>query len=309
MKYRVLDGIGKKSSVFVYGTGNSKIMGEDEGLACECLDMAWQAGFTMFDSAHIYGNAERNVGKWMEKRGLREKAVILTKGCNPGMKGSADVMTPELIRNQVEESLDRLRTDCIDLYILHRDQPDMPVEPVVEVLNELKEAGKIKRFGGSNWTVERVKELNEYAAKHQMEGFTAVSPCFNMMDHAEDPWGGSVCINGRRSEKILQGESDSCVCVFFPCKRIFIRKIPHRWQETDGRMYHAGCDTGIQFPGKHRKAEKSRDSCTEKELRCVRDCTCMAAAPERGSVSDCQSIYKRAYERKCKGFFGETYGR
>ena len=139
MKYRVLDGIGKKSSVFVYGTGNSKIMGEDEGLACECLDMAWQAGFTMFDSAHIYGNAERNLGKWMEKRGLREKAVILTKGCNPGMKGSADVMTPELIRNQVEESLDRLRTDCIDLYILHRDQPDMPVEPVVEVLNELKD--------------------------------------------------------------------------------------------------------------------------------------------------------------------------
>ena len=201
MKYRVLDAIGKKSSVFVYGTGNSKIMGEDEGLACECLDMAWQAGFTMFDSAHIYGNAERNLGKWMEKRGLGEKAVILTKGCNPGMKGSADVMTPELIRNQVEESLNRLRTDCIDLYILHRDQPDMPVEPVVEVLNELKEAGKIKRFGGSNWTVERVKELNEYAAKHQMEGFTAVSPCFNMMDHAEDPWGGSVCINGEQGEE------------------------------------------------------------------------------------------------------------
>ena len=130
------------------------------------------------------------------------------------MKGSADVMTPELIRNQVEESLDRLRTNCIDLYILHRDQPDMPVEPVVEVLNELKEAGKIKRFGGSNWTVERVKELNEYAAKHQMEGFTAVSPCFNMMDHAEDPWGGSVCINGEQGEEARKYYRENQIPVF-----------------------------------------------------------------------------------------------
>lgn len=258
MKYRVLDGIGKKSSVFVYGTGNSKIMGEDEGLACECLDMAWQAGFTMFDSAHIYGNAERNLGKWMEKRGLGEKAVILTKGCNPGMKGSADVMTPELIRNQVEESLNRLRTDCIDLYILHRDQPDMPVEPVVEVLNELKEEGKIKRFGGSNWTVERVKELNEYAAKHQMEGFTAVSPCFNMMDHAEDPWGGSVCINGEQGEEARKYYRENQIPVF--AYSSLARGFLSGRYRTDGRKRMEECimQAAIQEYNSQENIEKLR---------------------------------------------------
>ena len=127
-----------------------------------------------------------------------------------GERKESELNHQELV-NKAKRDDDHLRANLIDRLL---DQPDMPVEPVVEVLNELKEAGKIKRFGGSNWTVERVKELNEYAAKHQMEGFTAVSPCFNMMDHAEDPWGGSVCINGEQGEEARKYYRENQIPVF-----------------------------------------------------------------------------------------------
>lgn len=196
MKYRAIDGINKKASVLVYGTGNSIVMGEDTGLACECLDMAYEAGFTVFDTAHGYGNAERNLGIWMDRRGLRDKVIVLDKGCNPGMIGSDDAMTPELIRRQVSESLERLRTDYTDMYILHRDDASKPVGDIVQVLNELREKGEIGCFGGSNWTVERTAKANKYAMEHGLIGFTVASPCYNMIELKNDPWGGSVCISG-----------------------------------------------------------------------------------------------------------------
>lgn len=214
MKYQHLSEIDKKVSRLVYGTGNHKIMGDDSGLACECLDMAWEAGFTMFDTAHLYGNAEQNLGIWMERRGLREKAVLLDKGCNPCMKGSEDEMTPELIRSQLEESLHKMRTDYTDLYILHRDDESRPVGPVVEVLNELKEQGKIKRFGGSNWTVQRVKQANDYAEAHGLTGFTVASPCFNMVEMKGDPWGGSVHISGKKNEEARKWYQEKDIPVF-----------------------------------------------------------------------------------------------
>ena len=177
------------------------MMGDDAGLARECLDMAWENGFTVFDSANAYGNAEKNLGIWMELRDLREKIIILDKGCNPGMHGSQDEMTPELIKAQVEESLKRMHTDYLDLYILHRDDKTKPVGPIVEILNELQEQGKIKKFGGSNWSFERVKEANEYAKTHGLHGFSVVSPCFNMLEMKGDPWGGSIHISGEPGKK------------------------------------------------------------------------------------------------------------
>lgn len=214
MEYQSLNKIEKTVSRLVYGTGNHKIMGDDSGLACECLDMAWEAGFTMFDTAHLYGNAELNLGIWMERRGLREKAVLLDKGCNPCMNGSEDEMTPELIRSQLEESLHKMRTDYTDLYILHRDDESRPVGPVVEVLNELKEQGKIKRFGGSNWTFQRVKQANDYAEAHGLTGFTVASPCFNMVEMKGDPWGGSVHISGKKNEEARKWYQENGIPVF-----------------------------------------------------------------------------------------------
>lgn len=214
MQYRIIKSIGRQASVLVYGTGNSTVMGSDTEKACECLDMAYEMGFTVFDTAHAYGNAEKNLGIWMERRGLRDSVIVLDKGCNPGMTGSADDMTPELIRSQVEESLCRLRTAYTDMYILHRDDETKSVAQIVEVLNELKAAGKIGCFGGSNWTYRRTAEANKYAEEHGLEGFTVASPCYNMAELKNDPWGGSVCIAGASKAKDRMWYKENGIPVF-----------------------------------------------------------------------------------------------
>ncbi|MCI8497514.1 MAG: aldo/keto reductase, partial [Clostridiales bacterium] len=77
------------------------------------------------------------------------------------------------IRSDVHESLQALGTDYIDLLWLHRDSPDADAGEVIEILNELKQEGKIRAFAASNWTTSRMEEANQYAAAHCLTGFCA----------------------------------------------------------------------------------------------------------------------------------------
>ena len=196
MKYEPIDKIEKPLSRLVYGTGSSLVMGDYSAKVEECLDMAWEYGFRAFDTAYAYGNAESNFGRWMDKRGYREELVIVDKGCNPGQNGSTDVFSAQTIRGQMEESLERMRTDHTDLYILHRDDESKPVDEIVEVLNELASEGKVKVFGVSNWRMQRVIAANTYAKEHGLMPFSVVSPCYSLAEFVRDPWGGSVTISG-----------------------------------------------------------------------------------------------------------------
>ena len=176
--------------------------------------MAWDAGFRTFDTAHSYGLGEETLGAWLVSRKHRQEAVILDKGCNPGQKGSDDVFCGKTVREQAEESLRRLRTDHLDLYILHRDDPSFPADEIVEELNRLKKEGKILRFGGSNWTLDRVRQANDYAVKHDLEGFTAVSPAYSLAEYIHDPWGGSVSLSGRAQESYREWLRENHIPVF-----------------------------------------------------------------------------------------------
>lgn len=196
MQYARLWGIEKEMSRLIYGTGNDILRGKDTGAAIECLDAAFECGFRAFDSAYTYECAEENLGIWMQKRGNREQVIIIDKGCNPGQMGFLEEMSPELIIQQCNESLERLQCEYCDCYNLHRDDETKPVGPIVEVLNQLKSEGKIGRFGGSNWKWQRIQEANEYAQKHGLEGFSLASPCYSLAVLEKDPWGGSVSISG-----------------------------------------------------------------------------------------------------------------
>lgn len=200
MKYTKLDNIDKQLSQLVYGTPGAAADGSTEQ-AFECYDMAYDMGFRVFDTAFSYGHGEEVLGKWLSKRGYRENIVILDKGCNPcATYTKPDVFSADTICNQIEISLNRLQTDYVELYILHRDDPSKPVDEIVEVLNELQNQGKIKRFGGSNWTMNRIIEANEYADKHGLNRFSVCSPNYTYMRFIRDPWGGSVTITGAENQ-------------------------------------------------------------------------------------------------------------
>ena len=188
----------------VYGTGNHKLMGEMTEAGYECLDMAFASGFRTFDTAYSYGNAEKNFGLWLQKRGVRDQITILDKGCNPGQIGCNDIFSGDTIRTQMKESLERMQVEYTDLYILHRDDETKPVDEIVEALNECKDRGWVKAFGGSNWKPHRIWQANEYAQKHGLTGFTAISPNYCLADYVNDPWGGSVTISGKENQSFRE---------------------------------------------------------------------------------------------------------
>lgn len=159
--------------------------------ASEYLDQVFELGINAFDSANVYGLAEASLGLWLEKRRNREKIVILTKGAHHDKFHKR--VTPYDIESDVHTSLARLRTDYIDVYLLHRDDETKEVGPIVEKLNQLLEEGLIRSFGGSNWTHLRVAEANAYAESHGLRGFTAVSPYYGLAVQHADPFGGN-CI-------------------------------------------------------------------------------------------------------------------
>lgn len=82
------------------------------------------------------------------------------------------------------------------MYLLHRDDPNMPVGPIVERLHEHKEKGHIRVYGGSNWSHERVEAANLYAKKHGLTPFAASSPNFSLAEQAQPPWEGCITISG-----------------------------------------------------------------------------------------------------------------
>ena len=190
MKYENLEDIKTPVSRIVFGTAlPAMIKGENVN---DLLDSIYAEGITTFDTAENYGLSEISLGTWMKARKNRDKIVIISKGCHPYGR---DRVTPEDLKQDIEQSFERLHTDYIDIYMLHRDDQKVDVGPIVEILNEYKKAGKIGRFGGSNWTVERMEQANEYACKHGLVPFTVSEPNFGLCDQIGDPWGGgSGCV-------------------------------------------------------------------------------------------------------------------
>ncbi len=198
MEYGTIEGMDKKISRILHGT----IMLREDDLqgGFELLDGVWALGVNGFDCAYIYGGGqcERVLGQWLEERGLFDEAVILTKGAHHA--GPKNKVNPVDITADLTESLARCRTDFVDIYVLHRDDLNVEVGPIVEVLNEHKAAGRIGLFGGSNWTVPRIREANEYAYKHNLEPFTVSSPNYSLAEQVKEPWRGCISISGPSNE-------------------------------------------------------------------------------------------------------------
>lgn len=156
------------------------------------LDRFFEIGGNTIDTARIYcnGESETAIGQWLKERNNREDVVILTKGAHHDQNGPR--VNPEAISNDLFTSLEKLETDYIDLYALHRDDPNIPVGIIVDALNEHIEAGRIRAIGGSNWTVERLQEANEYAEENGLVGFTFNSPNLSLAKAQEPYWAGCI---------------------------------------------------------------------------------------------------------------------
>jgi predicted dehydrogenase/aryl-alcohol dehydrogenase-like predicted oxidoreductase len=191
MKYGSVPGVTKQVSRLVMGVDNQQSWPH----ASVMFDDFYERGGNAFDSAYIYGGGrcEEALGHWQHKRKLREQIVILGKG------GHTPHCNPEAIRAQLKVSLQRFQTDYLDIYMLHRDNLDIPVADFAQTLHELKKSGFIRAFGGSNWSLERVQAFNDYAQKNGLTPMAAVSNNMSLARMIDPVWGGCLSVSDPES--------------------------------------------------------------------------------------------------------------
>jgi predicted dehydrogenase/aryl-alcohol dehydrogenase-like predicted oxidoreductase len=158
-------------------------------------DAFFEAGGTVFDTANRYqnGRADLLLGQWVASRGIRDDVIVIGKG------GHTPNCNPDAVTRELYESLERLGTDRVDIYFLHRDNLQIPVGEFVDVLDEHYRAGRIRMFGGSNWSLERMDEANVYAARHGRQGFTALSNHFSLAEMLEPMWADCIACSDEAS--------------------------------------------------------------------------------------------------------------
>lgn len=149
------------------------------------------AGGNCFDSAHCYafwmdrlGAPERALGQLVRKYDDRKNVIICTKGCHitggPKYPRPAHYMSPELLASDINDSLERLEMDAIDLYYLHRDEPAVPVDEILDALHAHQTAGRIRHYAASNWSTARLDEANAYCQKRNIPAFAASQVLYNL---------------------------------------------------------------------------------------------------------------------------------
>lgn len=154
------------------------------------LDAFYEAGGNIFDTAHIYnrGMTEEIFGDWQKSRAVpREDIIVIGKGAH------SPLCYPDQISKQLTESLERLKTDYVDVYFMHRDNPEIPVGEFVDALDQEIKAGRIRGiYGGSNWTRERMDEAIDYARHAGKTAPAALSNNFALAEMMDPIWPGCV---------------------------------------------------------------------------------------------------------------------
>jgi aryl-alcohol dehydrogenase-like predicted oxidoreductase len=148
------------------------------------VDAALDAGVTFFDTADAYGNdggSERFLGEILE--GRRDRVVLATKF---GWGSESGIGSAESVRRAIDGSLQRLRTDHVDLYYLHKPDPETPIDETLGALDELVSAGKVGAVGCSNFSAEQLAEADRAAREHGTARFTVLQNHYSLLERGDD---------------------------------------------------------------------------------------------------------------------------
>lgn len=165
----------------------------DEKTSFAILDAFLGAGFNAIDTADMYslwvpghkgGESETVLGNWFAARKNRERVVLATKAGFLPIDGKAGLSRAHIVR-AVEDSLRRLKTDYIDLYFAHRDDPETPLEETLGAFADLVKAGKVRVLGASNYSAARLKDALATSEKNVLPRYEVLQPLYNLYDRAD----------------------------------------------------------------------------------------------------------------------------
>jgi aryl-alcohol dehydrogenase-like predicted oxidoreductase len=189
--YRSLGRSGLQVSPLAFG-GNVFGWTVDETTSFRLLDAWLDAGFNFVDTADVYsrwapghsgGESETIIGKWLRQSGKRNRVILATKVGKP-MGDDKVGLSATYIREAVDTSLRRLKTDHIDLYQSHDDDASTPLEETAGAFAELIKAGKVRAIGASNFTAPRLAEALDVAERAGLPRYESLQPLYNLYDRA-----------------------------------------------------------------------------------------------------------------------------
>lgn len=161
----------------------------DEKVSFAILDAFVDAGFNAIDTANAYsrwvpghtgGESETVIGNWVKRSAKRGKVMLATKVGDD--MGAGRVLTADIIVREAEASLKRLRTDCIDLYQTHFDDPNTPPDEILTAYAQLIAQGKVRAIGASNITAPRLKEAIDTSKRLGLPRYECLQPGYNLYD-------------------------------------------------------------------------------------------------------------------------------
>ena len=163
---------------------------DDNEAAPALLDRYYAAGGRALDLANVYrdGQAAQAAGTWLRKRGLAGDMVLWAKGCHP------PACHPDLVQQEVDHALRLTGLEYLDVFLLHRDNPGVPVQAWVDALDTEVAAGRIGAFGVSNWRLGRTRELAAAAAGRGEHGLVAFSNHFSLAELVAEPWPDCIAV-------------------------------------------------------------------------------------------------------------------
>jgi aryl-alcohol dehydrogenase-like predicted oxidoreductase len=192
MKKRMLGNSGLQVAPLALG-GNVFGWTADERTSFRILDAFSSAGGNLVDTADVYstwapghkgGESETVLGKWLKRDGNRKKVLVATKvgkEMGPDRKG----LSKSYSLRAAEESLRRLRTDTIDLYQAHADDPETPLEETLAAFAQLVKEGKVRAIGASNYGAARLSEALATSRQQGVPAFQSLQPLYNLYDRSE----------------------------------------------------------------------------------------------------------------------------
>ncbi len=171
--------------VSLVGLGTNNFGGRIDGAAARLvLDRALDLGVTLIDTADVYGNkggSEEILGELLGPR--RKNVVLATKfGLPMDDAGKLHGASRRYIMQAAEASLRRLKTDWIDVYQLHRPDPETPIDETLGALDDLKQAGKIRFIGCSNLSAAQIEQAQDVAAREHSVSFVCCQDEYSLID-------------------------------------------------------------------------------------------------------------------------------
>ena len=163
----------------------------DTSLAPRLLDRFYAAGGRALDVANVYrdGESAQAVGRWLRDGNPPDGVVVYAKGCHP------PYCRPELVSSEVDKTRGLLGLDRIDVFVLHRDDSSLPVAAFADALLEQVAADTIGGFGVSNWTVPRLRELQQHLDQVGEDGLEVFSNHFSLAEMVAEPWPGCLAVD------------------------------------------------------------------------------------------------------------------